>query len=282
MLVLLHGLQRWMLLRNHRIAPEMSRWLKQGTENNLWLMDMGCGEGMYLKRALQIGCNTGRIAKIIGLDANAGWMEFLSQKETAIFPSKSLVSPEIVFKTLDMQADKHALLTSLPSIHRLICISSLQYLNQPLQEFSDWIHALPVGAEFFLYLPVQHQQYTPWYRWLFRQGQNYEAQFHRPEPVGLVAFNEFVTAQKSNNQLKTIQLSYHYHRLAAIGHEQFSTVLMVWNWKTASPWLNFVLRVFAFLLVLPAWIISAVLYYVDRIIAMGKPNSVLWIGKKMG
>lgn len=283
-----YSLQRWGLMRNHGIMPNFIQWISatsfanvqpnktqsdvNSTEDTrvVTFCDIGCGEGLYLNYAAQSMDSKNIPYKVIGLDKNTDWIEFLSTN----------FSSNAQYHVLDMNKDLPLLLSTIAGCHRVACISTLQYAQQPLLALQSIVDALQPGAELFVYFPVDHHRYTPWYKALFKRGQNYESHSQRSTPVGLSAFQQFLT---TNSQLKTLVFQRYYHALAAIGHEQLSSAQMVSRWtlggKKHAGW-SWPIRIFGYAMIPPAWLLAFLLYQIDKYFPLGSPNSVLWAVKK--
>ena len=269
-------LQRWGLMRNWIIGPVFKHWITRqlesmtASDSTLTILDIGCGEGLYLYKASRIIGPTNKHFKLYGVDKNKEWIHFLS--------NHSLFNAD--FRVMDVNVETQPLLLQIGHSQQVICTSTLQYAHRPLEVLQSWFDAMLPGAEFFVYFPIDHHQYTPWYKSLFNQGQNYESNFNRTSPLGLTAFNQF---KDSNTNVQTLNCQMCFHALAAIGHEQFSTAQMLSRWTLKNKkfqGFSVAIRTVGWVLMVPTWIIGMLLFCIDGYLPLGKPNSVLWVVKK--
>jgi hypothetical protein len=274
--------QRWVLLRNHNIVPQFIRWFKQRCEQGIpvSMVDGGCGEGLfcYLAAKQSNKAHTNAIAgsktnTVLGVDSNPQWIEFLSTNSAVINNNTSLS-----FHNLDIAIYKNEWGTLLKHCNSLVCVSVLQYMQDSLGELQWWLNQMPESGEVFLYLPVDHHQYTPWYTYVFNKFQNYEQAFNRSRPVGKLTFSKFIGELREQGKVDVVYCKYQYRALASIGHEQFSFLLMLW--QNSNDCSQMPIKVLAGILLMPAWILSTISFYIDRLIPIGSPNSVLCILKK--
>ncbi len=290
----IYSLQRWVLLRNHVIVPVFKSWFKKQTQQNesVSMVDLGCGEGLFSCLASYIMNDSqtkserepphsttsfqGRKneSSILGVDFNQRWIDFLNENKKLVTEQGSLLT----FNTLDLTNNSQKLREKLRGVNALVGISVLQYMPNPLQELQHWLEALPEKAEVFIYFPIDHHQYTPWYSYLFRKSYNYEQALNRSAPIGKSEFAEFIQKVGRQGGADVVHCSYHYHAFAAIGHEQFSFALMLW--QNSRHWSLFPIRLMSGIMLFPAWLLSLLGFYFDRLVPVGSPNSVLCILKK--
>ncbi len=290
----IYRVQQWVLLRNHAIVPVFKSWFKKQTQQNesVSMVDLGCGEGLYCYLALNyfkvskaksmsenlhsLNVKHDRIngSSILGIDINQHWIDFLNKQRSALLDDGTVLN----YNSLDLIKNPTYLLEKLPNVNSLVCISVLQYMPNPISELRIWLESLPEKAEVFIYFPIDHHQYTPWYTYLFGKFNNYEQTFNRSKPIGKSVFTQFIEEVRGQGTVEVVHCTYHYHAFAAIGHEQFSFALMLW--QNSRHWSLLPIRLLAGIMLFPAWLLSLLGFYLDRLIPVGSPNSVLCILKK--
>ena len=260
-----------------------------------WI-DWGCSEGMHIFYRPEKLKNWQRI----GYDKNAAMMEFLSENKARIGGNRAIKDgkdfQDVQFGCQSLEEESQQGIAGLNSIEAIganeetkslglvTFFSVLQYVKDPFKTLDLQLLKLRIGGYVMAYMPVAHHQYTPWYRWAFRNLQNYESVNSRQEPIWLEAWNKYLNQQAISWEVA--EYKNRYYALAAIGHEQFSFAQMLMQFQLKHPAaflyqkLVSAINLIGYLYAIPAWIISLILFYADPILPIGQPNSVWVVLKK--
>lgn len=249
---LLYFWNRLILQRNNvtnwALVAELKK-IQKGT-----LLDAGCGEGFFVlpnaKKFPQIN--------FTGWDKNKDHLFFgkhysqVQKLKNTTFESNDLTAP-----TSKIKADI------------LLCIGTLQYIENDKLVLSNFYNSLNRNGTAFIYSPINGKMILPIYRHYFNKKNHYEKEQNRKR----VYSEKEISAKINRAGFRIVDKKYTYGNLGIIGHEIYSMFLIGITNGGFFSWL-FIILLFLFLPII------LLLIYLDLFIKKSNGNGVLLILKK--
>jgi 2-polyprenyl-3-methyl-5-hydroxy-6-metoxy-1,4-benzoquinol methylase len=154
----LHLLHYLFQLRKWYVTKHLSKLLKT-LPKTFKLMDLGCGEGLFLFPFAQLYPN----AHFLGIDK----IESNVKLCRAYANAKNLTGVQIELATIESMNLENAFDVA-------ICIGVFQYIDDDKKAIECIYKALSPGGRFFLYTPINNRVILPFYRKIQESYANYE------------------------------------------------------------------------------------------------------------